>query len=115
MDANNLGKSRAARVIVIRLVFIVLVLTLALSVIVWRAPLWVGAEITLFRLLAAGFHKRSMLIDGYHVFYLEGGPRNGSAVMLIHGLGSDAQQDWVVLAPYLVRAGYHVYAMDLLG
>src|ERR1700681_1184447 len=115
MHTNSLGKSRAARVIVIRLVFIVLILTLALGVIVWRAPLWVGAEITLLRLLAAGFHKRSMVIDGYHVFYLEGGPAKGSPVMLIHGLGSEAQQDWVALAPYLVRAGYHVYAMDLLG
>ena len=115
MHTNSLGKSRAARVIVIRLVFIVLILTLALGVIVWRAPLWVGAEITLFRLLAAGFHKRSMVINGYHVFYLEGGPASGPPVVLIHGLGSKAQQDWVALAPYLVRAGYHVYAMDLLG
>ena len=101
MDAHSLGKSSAARVIVIRLVFILLTLTLALGVVVWRAPLWVGKEITLFRLLAAGFHKRSIVIDGYHVFYLEGGPRNGSPV----GLGSEAQQDWVVLTPYLVRAG----------
>src|ERR1700674_5737919 len=115
MHTNSLGKSRAARVIVIRLVFIVLILTLALGVIVWRAPLWVGAEITLFRLLAAGFHKRSMVINGYHVFYLEGGPASGPPIVLIHGLGSEAQQDWVALAPYLVRAGYHVYAMDLLG
>ena len=115
MHAKNLGESSAARVIVIRLVFILLILTFALGIMVWRAPLWVGKEITLFRLLAAGFHKRSMVIDGYHVFYLEGGPASGSPVMLIHGLGSEAQQDWVALAPYLVRAGYQVYAMDLLG
>jgi pimeloyl-ACP methyl ester carboxylesterase len=115
MHANSLGKSSAARVIVIRLAFIVLILMLALCIIVWRAPIWVGAEITLFRLLAAGFHKRSMVIDGYHVFYLEGGPKDGPPVVLIHGLGSEAQQDWVVLAPYLVRAGYHAYAIDLLG
>jgi pimeloyl-ACP methyl ester carboxylesterase len=82
---------------------------------VWRAPLWVGAEVTLFRLLAAGFHKHSILINGYQIFYIEGGPSNGPTVVLIHGLGSKSQQDWVALAPYLVRAGYHVYAMDLLG
>jgi pimeloyl-ACP methyl ester carboxylesterase len=115
MDAKSLGKFSAARVIVTRLAFILLLLTLALGVVVWRAPLWVGAEITLLRLLAAGFHKRSMNINGYYVFYLEGGSRAGSPVVLIHGLGSKSQQDWVVLAPYLVRAGYHVYAMDLLG
>jgi len=115
MDANRLGKSSAARVIVTRLGFIVLLLTLALGVVVWRAPLWVGAELTLLRLLAAGFHKHSTVIDARHVFYLEGGPESGSSVVLIHGLNSKAQQDWVALAPYLVRAGYHVYAMDLLG
>src|ERR1700693_3267046 len=115
MDANSLGRSSAARVLAIRLVFIVLILTLTLGVIVWRAPLWVGAEISLFRLLAAGFYKRSVVIDGYHAFYIEGGARSGAPIVLIHGLGSEAQQDWVVLAPYLVHAGYHVYAMDLLG
>src|ERR1700730_1245203 len=115
MDAQSLGRFSAARVIAVRFVFILLLFTLALGVVVWRAPLWVGAELTLFRLLAAGFHKRSMVIDGNHVFYLEGSPASGAPVVLIHGLGSKAQQDWVVLAPYLVRAGYHVYAMDLLG
>jgi pimeloyl-ACP methyl ester carboxylesterase len=115
MDANNLGRFSAARVIAVRFVFILVLFALALGVIVWRAPLWVAAEITLFRLLAAGFHKRSMVVDGYQVFYIEAGPASGSPVVLIHGLGSEAQQDWVELAPYLVRAGYHVYAMDLLG
>jgi pimeloyl-ACP methyl ester carboxylesterase len=115
MDANSLGRFTAARVIAVRFVFILVLFALALCVIVWRAPLWVAAEITLLRLLADGFHERSMVINGYHVFYLEGGPENGSPVVLIHGLNSKAQQDWVVLAPYLVRAGYHVYAMDLLG
>src|ERR1700692_1986659 len=115
MDANRLRKANAGRVILIRLGFILLLLMLALGMVVWRAPLWVGAELTLLRLLAAGFHQRSAVINGDHVFYLEGGPENGSPVVLIHGLNSKAQQDWVVLAPYLVRAGYHVYALDLLG
>src|SRR6202011_1387758 len=115
MDAHSLGRFSAARVIAVRFVFILLLFPLALGFMVWRAPLWVGAELTLIRLLAAGFHKRSVVIGGYHVFYIEGGPANGSPVVLIHGLGSKSQQDWVALAPYLVRAGYHVYAMDLLG
>jgi hypothetical protein len=74
MDANSLGRFSAARVIAVRFVFILVLFALALGVVLWRAPLWVGAEIALFRLLAAGFHKRSMVIDGYHVFYIEGGP-----------------------------------------
>jgi pimeloyl-ACP methyl ester carboxylesterase len=115
MDANRLGKFSAARVIAVLLVFLLLLFALALGVVIWRAPLWFAAEVTLLRLLAAGFHKRSMVIDGYHVFYLEGGPASGAPVVLIHGLGSKSQQDWVELAPYLVRARYHVYAVDLLG
>jgi pimeloyl-ACP methyl ester carboxylesterase len=115
MDAKSPRKLSAPSVIVIWFLSILAVFALAFSITVWRAPLWVGAELTLLRLLAAGFRQRSMVINGYHVFYLEGGPESGAPVVLIHGLGSKAQQDWVALAPYLVRAGYHVYAMDLLG
>jgi pimeloyl-ACP methyl ester carboxylesterase len=115
MDAKSPRKLSAPSVIVIWFLSILAVFALAFSITVWRAPLWVGAELTLLRLLAAGFQKRSMVINGYHVFYLEGGPESGAPVVLIHGLGSKAQQDWVALGPYLVRAGYHVYAMDLLG
>jgi len=115
MDAHRLGKSSATRVIASRVVCLFLLFALALGIVIWRAPLWFSAEVTLLRLLAVGFHKRSMVIDGYHVFYLEGGSARGAPVVLIHGLGSKSQQDWVELAPYLVRAGYHVYAMDLLG
>jgi pimeloyl-ACP methyl ester carboxylesterase len=115
MDAKSPRKLSAPSVIVIGFLSILAVFALAFSITVWRAPLWVGAELTLLRLLAVGFQKRSMVINGYHVFYLEGGPESGAPVVLIHGLGSKAQQDWVALGPYLVRAGYHVYAMDLLG
>jgi pimeloyl-ACP methyl ester carboxylesterase len=115
MDAKRPRKFSAPRVIVVGFLSILAVFALAFCITVWRAPLWVGAELTLLRLLAAGFHQRSVVINDDHVFYIEGGPENGSPVMLIHGLNSKAQQDWVVLAPYLVRAGYHVYAMDLLG
>jgi pimeloyl-ACP methyl ester carboxylesterase len=115
MDAKSRRKLSAPRAIVIGFLCIFAVFALGFSITVWRAPLWVGAELTLLRLLAAGFHKRSMVINGYHVFYIEGGPAGGTPIVLIHGLGSKAQQDWVALAPYLVRAGYHVYAMDLLG
>jgi pimeloyl-ACP methyl ester carboxylesterase len=115
MHAKSLRKLSAPRVILIALLSVLTVFVLAFGITVWRVPLWVGAELTLFRLLAAGFHQRSMVINGYHVFYLEGGPSSGLPLVLIHGLNSKAQQDWVVLAPYLLRSGYHVYAMDLIG
>ena len=111
MDANRLRKANAARVILIRLGFILLLLTLALGMVVWRAPLWVGAEITLFRLSAAGFHKRSTAINGYHVFYLEGGPHDGAPVVLVHGLGATMGDNWGYISPLLAARGYCVFAL----
>ena len=115
MDANRPGKSSAPRVFLFRLLLILLLLTAALGALVWRAPTWVGAKLTRFRLYAEGFRSHTALLNGHHVFYIEGGPAGAANVVLIHGLGTEAEEDWVVLAPCLVRAGYHVYAMDLLG
>jgi pimeloyl-ACP methyl ester carboxylesterase len=115
MHVSHPRKFSAPRIFLVRILLILLLFTVALGVAVWRAPMWVGAKLTHFRLYTAGFHDRSIALNGNHVFYVEGGPASGANVVLIHGLGTEAQQDWVVLAPYLVRAGYHVYAMDLLG
>jgi pimeloyl-ACP methyl ester carboxylesterase len=87
---------------------------LALGAVVWRAPIWVGEKLTQLKLYRFGIHGHSVTIDGHRIYYVEGGG-NGTAVVLIHGLGSHGEQDWSALAPYLVRAGYHVYAPDLLG
>ena len=38
----------------------------------------------------------------------------GAPVLLVHGLGSRAE-DWANLMPQLKQAGFHVYAIDLLG
>jgi pimeloyl-ACP methyl ester carboxylesterase len=114
MDANRPGKSSAPRVFLFRLLLILLLLTSALGALVWRAPTWVSAKLTRFRLYAEGFRSHTALLNGSHVVYIEGGPAAAN-VVLIHGLGTEAEEDWAVLAPYLVRAGHHVYAMDLLG
>ena len=42
------------------------------------------------------------------------GPVDGKPVVLVHGLGGSAE-DWLKLAPYLVKAGYRVYTPDLPG
>ncbi|MBZ5722787.1 MAG: alpha/beta hydrolase [Acidobacteriia bacterium] len=113
MNANAPGKSSPAVRIIVRLLIALVILVVALGLTLWRAPLWVAERLTQFQLLRAAIHSRSMVIDGNDVHYIEGG--SGQPIVLIHGLGSQAQQDWVALAPYLVRAGYHVYALDLLG
>ena len=83
------------------------------TMIVWRAPLWVADRLTEFQLARAGIHGRSLRLDGIRIHYIEGGA--GRPIVLVHGLASQAQRDWSRLAPALVRAGYHIYAPDLPG
>jgi pimeloyl-ACP methyl ester carboxylesterase len=62
----------------------------------------------------SGVKSRTVDVQGFRVHYLEEGPSGGKPVVLIHGLGGRAE-DWRNLAPYLARAGFHVYMPDLLG
>jgi len=62
----------------------------------------------------AGIESRTIQVSGYRVHYLAEGPQNGPAIVLVHGLGSRAE-DWRMLAPYLAKAGFRVYLPDLLG
>jgi pimeloyl-ACP methyl ester carboxylesterase len=107
------GRFNPAIRIMVRLVIALVVLVFASGLTFWLEPLWALETLARYQLLRAGIHSHSMLIDGFNVHYIEGGA--GKPVVLIHGLGSRAQNDWGKLAPYLVRAGYHVYALDLLG
>lgn len=61
-----------------------------------------------------GVHNGEVSIDGIRVDYLVTGPDNGKPVVLVHGLGGQAE-DWRNLAPALAHAGYRVYMPDLPG
>jgi pimeloyl-ACP methyl ester carboxylesterase len=67
-----------------------------------------------FQLRAQGAQSRWVTISGYKVHYYAIGPENGKPLVLIHGLGGNAAE-WRNLMPYLVYAGYRVYAPDLIG
>jgi pimeloyl-ACP methyl ester carboxylesterase len=100
--------------VLLALVSVVLLLVLCAVLAVWRAPLWVSDLAATLRFHHAGLHSRTISIGGRTVHYFEGGA--GEPVVLIHGLGSWASQDWSELAPALIHAGgFHVYALDLLG
>ena len=103
---------RIARVAVSTLPLFVLVAA-ALAVTVWRAPLWAASRFMQAQLFLAGIDSDTMNLDGHELHFVEGG--SGDPVVLVHGLGGSAQQDWGKLMPYLVRGGHHVIAMDLLG
>jgi pimeloyl-ACP methyl ester carboxylesterase len=95
--------------------FVAVMVSLALlgGLIVWRRPLEVVDAFTRARLAYEGFHNESTRVRGQRIHYYEGGS-GGRPVLLIHGLGSRAE-DWANLMPQLKRAGFHVYAIDLLG
>jgi pimeloyl-ACP methyl ester carboxylesterase len=67
-----------------------------------------------FQLRAQGAQSKWVTISGYKVHYYAIGPENGKPLVLIHGLGGNAAE-WHNLMPYLVYAGYRVYAPDLIG
>ncbi len=61
-----------------------------------------------------GVESHSVVVSGRHVHYLVEGPAAGPVVVLVHGLGGNAD-DWRNLAPYLVKAGFRVYMPELIG
>jgi pimeloyl-ACP methyl ester carboxylesterase len=60
----------------------------------------------------AGVHSRYLQAGPYRVHYLEAG--SGTPVLLVHGLASNATQDWGRLVGPLGRR-VHVFAPDLPG
>lgn len=62
----------------------------------------------------SGIESRYVQVAGHRVHYLVQGPAKGPVIVLIHGLGSRAE-DWRYLAPYFADAGFRVYRPDLLG
>jgi pimeloyl-ACP methyl ester carboxylesterase len=80
----------------------------------WARPVSYFNELMYLRLSLSGVESRSVTVSGYRVHYDAEGPADGPAVVLVHGLGSRAE-DWRNLAPYLAKAGYRVYMPDLPG
>ena len=93
-------------------VLAMVVLFLLGAVVVWQRPLAVVETMTRARLAFDGFHNEYTTIRGNRIHYYEGG--SGAPVVLVHGLGSRAE-DWANLMPQLKQAGFHIYAIDLLG
>jgi pimeloyl-ACP methyl ester carboxylesterase len=77
-----------------------------------RRPMWCFSTLTRAQLAWSGIHARSLVLEGMDIHYLEGG--GGKPVVFVHGLGGQTM-DWTPLLPSVVRAGFHVYAMDLPG
>ena len=64
------------------------------------------------RLRLSGVRNQTVQAGPYRLRFLEAG--SGPPLVLVHGLGSNARQDWGRLVPILAR-GFHVVAPDLPG
>jgi pimeloyl-ACP methyl ester carboxylesterase len=80
----------------------------------WARPVSYYKEANYLREFLSGTESRSVEVGGYRVHYLAEGPADGPVVVLVHGLGGDAEE-WRNLASWLVKAGFRVYLPDLPG
>jgi len=81
------------------------------TLVYWR-PFWMLDQVTRLGLRVEGVRSDYVQLGPYRIHYLAGG--QGKPLILVHGLGGRAQ-DWAMLMPSLMKHGYRVYALDLLG
>jgi pimeloyl-ACP methyl ester carboxylesterase len=96
----------------VRLVTAILCMALGCGLYVCLRPFSFLLTMVQIRLGLGGIRSEYTPVDGQSIHYYVGG--SGKPVVLVHGLGGRAE-DWMDLMPRLVRAGYRVYALDLLG
>ena len=100
-----------------RLFLVLVVLILVGVIILFRNPFWLERQATHASLFLAHVQSNYVLTPEGRVHYYEGEssvPGGGIPVVLIHGLG-DRDESWAPMLKRLKRAGFHVYAPDLLG
>ncbi|HTV08348.1 MAG TPA: alpha/beta hydrolase [Candidatus Aquilonibacter sp.] len=100
-----------------RLVVLCAVLVLIVAVAYVVRPIWVMRQFTHFGLFLSRVQSNYVLTPEGRVHYYEAEPRipgGGIPLVLVHGLG-DRDESWAPMLKRLKRAGFHVYAPDLLG
>jgi pimeloyl-ACP methyl ester carboxylesterase len=95
-------------------VFILVLFAFALATIFYFRPIEAARNMTRLALRLQGVRSRYVMLGGYRVHYNEAGPKDGETLVLIHGLGGSTL-DWAPVIPTYAKAGFHVYAIDLLG
>ena len=91
---------------------VLLALIVAVLGFAYARPVTVFETWGALRLRLSGAHSAHVHAGPYRLRYLEAG--SGPPLVLVHGLGSSATQDWGRLIAPLGRR-YHVYAPDLPG
>ena len=86
-----------------RLLWVAGVLVVVAGIGFWARPVSYFNGAIYLRECLSGVESRSVQVAGYRVHYLAEGPAGGPVVVLVHGLGSRAE-DWRELAPRPVIA-----------
>ena len=100
-----------------RLLLIVLILGVLGFLLFLREPLWMAQQGTHLSLLLARVQSNYVMTPEGRIHYYDAEPRipgGGVPLVLVHGLG-DRDESWAPMLKRLKRAGFHVYAPDLLG
>ena len=100
-----------------RLVLLIFLLVLVGALVWEREPLWTVRQFTHLGLFFSHVQSNYVLTPEGRVHYYDAEariPGGGVPLVLIHGLG-DRDESWAPMLRRLKRAGFHVYAPDLLG
>jgi pimeloyl-ACP methyl ester carboxylesterase len=100
-----------------RLLAVVMVLGLLGALLFYKRPLWVELQLTHTKLLLARVQSNYVMTPEGRIHYYEAEsevPGGGTPLVLIHGL-ADRGEAWQPMLGPLKKAGFHVYAPDLLG
>ena len=100
-----------------RLVAVVVVVGLGFGGLYYEHPEWVMLQQTHLGLFFSQVQSNYVMTPEGRIHYYEGEPRipgGGVPLVLVHGL-ADRDESWEPMLRRLKRAGFHVYALDLLG
>ena len=100
-----------------RLLLLLIVLGAVGAALFYERPVWSSRQLTHFGLFLARVQSNYVMTPEGRVHYYEAESRvsgGGIPIVLVHGL-ADRDESWAPMLKRLKRAGFHVYAPDLLG
>jgi pimeloyl-ACP methyl ester carboxylesterase len=100
-----------------RLVAVVVAVGLGFGILFYERPEWVMLQQTHLGLFLARVQSNYVMTPEGRIHYYEAEPRipgGGVPLVLVHGL-ADRDESWAPMLRRLKSAGFHVYALDLLG
>jgi pimeloyl-ACP methyl ester carboxylesterase len=100
--------------VALRVLAVLVLVAIVVGAAFYWNPLWVTDQQLRFHLWREGVNSEYVEAGGYRLHYFEAGPADGTALVLVHGLG-DRGEAWAAMMPRLAAKGFHVWVPDLLG